>query len=233
MRLLSVLPVLMLSVIALVSCENNQTTPTVNRGTPTVSPIATPTATGTPTPIASPTSTVSPTPTATATGTPTPTTSPPLTATVSPTPLASTPSPTQSPIQLPTQTAVPGQPIILGKYQFTVNGLRQSPGDLVTKPEKEEKFLVFDVTVENKTQTTETISSFFLFQLMDSQGQEYERAITSELKGSLDKNLAPGKTLKGEVAFKVPKNVKGLLLVLKGDLLDPGLQAAYKVPEKL
>jgi hypothetical protein len=117
----------------------------------------------------------------------------------------------------------------LGKYQFTVNGVRESAGDTISQPKQGQKFLVIDATVENQGQKTEPISSIFLFALSDSTKKEYNRVITVDAKGSLDSNLDPGKQLQGEIAFEVPKDAKDLLLILRGDVVEPSLQAKVKL----
>lgn len=132
-------------------------------------------------------------------------------------------------IKIPSQSVGIGQAVRLGKYQFTVNGVRKTDGDTISQPKPGQKFLLINATVENQGQKMEPISSIFLFALTDATGKEYERVITTEAKGSLDNNLSPGKQLKGEIAFEVPQDAKALLLILRGDLVEPTLQAKVKV----
>jgi len=162
-----------------------------------------------------------PTPTATNTGTPA--ASPSLTTAASP------PAGSKQPTQLPSPSVDIGKPIKLGKYQFTVNGVRESAGDEISKPKQGQKFLMIDATVENQGEKREAISSITLFTLSDSNNKKYERVITTDAKGSLDSNLDPGKSLKGEIAFEVPKDAKNLQLIVRGDLVEPRLQAKVKL----
>jgi uncharacterized cupredoxin-like copper-binding protein len=132
-------------------------------------------------------------------------------------------------IKIPSQSVAIGQSVKLGKYQFTVHGTRKTQGDTISKPKQGQKFLLIYATVENQGQKTEPVSSVVLFALTDSTGKEYERVITTEAQGSLDTNLDPGKQLKGEIAFEVPQDAKDLLLILRGDLVEPNLQAQVKL----
>ncbi|HEY9635366.1 MAG TPA: DUF4352 domain-containing protein [Coleofasciculaceae cyanobacterium] len=152
--------------------------------------------------------------------------------TASPSPITTTASPTdrgKQAIKIPSNTVGIGQSVRLGKYQFTVNGTRKTDGDTISKPKQGQKFFLIDASVENQGQKMEPISSVFLFTLTDSTGKEYERVITTEAKGSLDTNLDSGKKLQGEIAFEVPKDAKDLLVILRGDLIEPRLQAKVQV----
>ena len=131
--------------------------------------------------------------------------------------------------QIPSKSVEIGKSIKLGKYQFTVNGIRESAGDTISQPKPDHKFLLIDATVENQGEKKEPVSSVFLFALSDSTKKEYERVITTDAQGSLDSNLDPGKQLRGEIAFEVPNDAKGLLLILKGDWVEPTLQAQVQL----
>lgn len=136
---------------------------------------------------------------------------------------------TKQPSKTPAKSAAIGEMISLGKYRFTVNGVRNAVGDSISKPKPGKKYLIINATVENQGQKQEPLSSIFLFALTDSTNQKYKRVITTEAKGNLDSNLDPGKKLQGEIAFEVPNDAKNLLLVLRGDLIEPKLQAKVKL----
>ena len=72
-------------------------------------------------------------------------------------------------------------------------------------------------------------ASVVLFSLSDSTQKEYGRVITTDTKGNLDSNLDPGKQLRGEISFEVPKDAQGLLLILRGDLVEPSLQTKVQL----
>lgn len=143
--------------------------------------------------------------------------------------IASPSTPGKPSTKIPSQSVAIGQSVKLGKYQFTIHGARKTDGDTISKPKQGQKFLLINATVENQGEKKEAVSSVVLFALRDSTGKEYERVITTEAKGSLDSNLDPGKQLKGEIAFEVPQDATDLLLILRGDLVGPNLQAQVKL----
>lgn len=141
---------------------------------------------------------------------------------------AASPNPKQA-IQTPAKSAAIGETISLGKYKFTINGVRDAVGDSISQPKQGKKYLIINATIENQGQQRSPISSIVLFTLTDSANQKYKRVITTETKGNLDTNLDPGKKLQGEIAFEVPQDAKNLLLILRGDLVEPNLQAKVKL----
>lgn len=135
----------------------------------------------------------------------------------------------QQALQNPSKLLAIGETVVLGKYKFTVNSVRNAVGDSVSKPQKGQKYLIVNATVENLGQKKAAISSILLFTLTDSTNKKYKRVITTETKGSLDANLDPGKKLQGEISFEVPQDAKDLLLILRGDVVEPSLQAKVKL----
>jgi hypothetical protein len=143
------------------------------------------------------------------------------------TPTASpNPKPTR---KTPAKSVAIGETVSLGQYKFTVNGVRNAVGDSISQPKPGKKYLIINATVENQGQKQSSISSIVLFTLTDNANQKYQRVITTETKGNLDHNLDPGKKLQGEIAFEVPQDAKNLLLILRGDLVEPNLQAKVKL----
>lgn len=129
----------------------------------------------------------------------------------------------------PAKSAVIGETVSLGKYKFTVNGVRDAVGDSISKPKPGKKYLIINATIENQSLKQEPLSSIFLFALTDTADKKYKRVITTEAKGNLDSNLDPAKKLQGEIAFEVPQDAKNLVLILRGDLIEPNLQAKVKL----
>ncbi len=143
-----------------------------------------------------------------------------------------TPAASPNPKQIretPAKSVAIGETISLGKYKFTVNGVRDAVGDSISQPQQGQKYLIINATIENQGRQQSPISSIILFALTDSANQKYKRVITTETKGNLDHNLDPGKKLQGEIAFEVPQDAKNLLLILRGDLVEPNLQAKVKL----
>lgn len=102
-----------------------------------------------------------------------------------------------------------------------VNGIRDSNGDDYLKPEAGNTLKVLDITVENRSDAQQVVSSANSFDLTDENDKSYMEAITADIKQSLDGTLAPGEKLQGEIAYEVGKDVKGLKLSY-GDPLKEG-----------
>ena len=102
-----------------------------------------------------------------------------------------------------------------------VNGIRDSNGDDYLKPKAGNTLKVLDITVENRSDAEQVVSSANSFDLTDESDKSYMEAITSDIKQSLDGTLAPGQKLQGEIAYEVGKDAKGLKLSY-GDPLKEG-----------
>jgi len=105
-----------------------------------------------------------------------------------------------------------GDQIKMNNLVFVVNGAREVKDDFVN-PKPGNIFLAVDVTVENVGEEPETISSWD-FDLRDAEGNRYEEEIFVSSKPCPCGEVAPGKKLRGEIVFEVPKEVKGLELII-------------------
>lgn len=101
--------------------------------------------------------------------------------------------------------------------QLTVNGIREHKGKGVIKPNRGNKWLVVSTTIANKGKEPKTFS-VVSFKLLDNQNHPYEVAL---LAASLEDiksptgSIKPGEQRRGEVAFEVPENAKGLKLLFQ------------------
>lgn len=101
--------------------------------------------------------------------------------------------------------------------QLTVNGIREHKGKGVIKPNRGNKWLVVSTTIANKGKEAKTFS-VVSFKLLDNQNNPYEVAL---LAASLEDvksptgQIKPGEQRRGEVAFEVPENAKGLKLLFQ------------------
>lgn len=88
--------------------------------------------------------------------------------------------------------------------KITLNGVRTSQGDEYFPPEND-KFILIDLTIENTTNEAQTVSTLMQMSLMDPESFAYDVAIFADTKGSVDGEIAPGRKVRGEVAFDVPQ----------------------------
>jgi len=67
-----------------------------------------------------------------------------------------------------------------------------------------------------------------MFKLSDGEGYSYDQAFGADTKGSLDGELAPGRKMRGELAYEIPKDASGLELIFDADVWGSG-QAIVKL----
>jgi hypothetical protein len=105
-------------------------------------------------------------------------------------------------------TRVSGQVAIrLHQFEITEKGL-------FVVPKEGTVFVILDVTFENRGQEEITIGSRYM-RLTDAAGTPYPRSLVGASKPSPDSTLAPGKSSRGQIAYEVPKDVKGLKWFIK------------------
>jgi len=121
-----------------------------------------------------------------------------------------------------------GDTVKMGKLAITVNGVRQSKGTSFEKPKDGHVFVIVDATIENLGDEPASISSMLMFKMADAEGYNYGTTIFTGIKGQLDGEVGPGRKMRGEVAFEVPKDAKGLEFIFEPNLLGFG-QAIFKL----
>ncbi|MCB0196672.1 MAG: DUF4352 domain-containing protein [Anaerolineae bacterium] len=118
-----------------------------------------------------------------------------------------------------------GDIVEIGDFTITVNGVSSPTGNDFSKPNEGNKFLVVDVTVENKTTEPAAISSMLQMSLKDPSGQSYDVDIfaSSASGGSTpDGKLAPGEKIRGQVGYQVPADLADLVFVFDADVFGAG-----------
>ncbi|PKN85752.1 MAG: DUF4352 domain-containing protein [Chloroflexi bacterium HGW-Chloroflexi-8] len=123
------------------------------------------------------------------------------------------------------QTYNIGDVIELGKTTITVNNVTSPVGDQFTKPDDGYKFLIVDLTIENKGTEAITVSTLLQMAVKDSNSYKYGvDLMASTVSGGTtpDGEIAPGEKVKGQVGFQVPENASGLLFVFDADVWGTG-----------
>ncbi|MBH5317090.1 DUF4352 domain-containing protein [Paenibacillus sp. GSMTC-2017] len=108
-----------------------------------------------------------------------------------------------------------GETIKYDNLEITLNDVKDSTGDDFIKPAEGNVYKIVDITVENKGDTEEVISSMMHFEMVDDGGYTYNVAITTAVKNQLDGSVGAGRKLSGQIAYEVPTDVKGLELIFK------------------
>ena len=115
-----------------------------------------------------------------------------------------------------------GDTITISNVDFTLNSAEASTeGQLSTSPD-EDIFLILDLTVVNNSSDEIALSSIMSFSLKGSDSSEYDLALFVDTKGSLDTTVAPGSTVRGQIAFDVPELDSYEFSVTPGLLSDNG-----------
>lgn len=104
-------------------------------------------------------------------------------------------------------------------YNFTVNGVRTTDGDSLSKAEEGKQWIFIDVTIENKSTEELAVSSLLSFKLKDGDGRDQDFVFTIDLDGQMDGSVLAGEKMSGEVAFSVAPEGE-LNLYYSKDLLD-------------
>ena len=147
-------------------------------------------------------------------------------------------APTVTPPVEPEPTATPqlqvfsvGDTVRLGDLHVTVNGVRASLGDNFWAPEEGNYFIYVDVTFRNEGNQPEVISTLLQMEIRDAEGRSYDvdfSALSASNSSSLDGEIAPGGTLRGEVGYQLPTSAAELTWRFSGDIFRLG-QAVFSL----
>jgi hypothetical protein len=123
------------------------------------------------------------------------------------------------------QTFNVGDIIEIGTLTLTVNDVTYPTGDQFNQPDSGNKFLVVDLTVENKGDSAASISTILQMWLKDSAGQKYDFDLMASVASggtTPDGEIAPGEKIRGQVGFQVPENATDLVFVFDADIFGSG-----------
>lgn len=113
-----------------------------------------------------------------------------------------------------------GDTIELNNFRVTVNGIRTSMGKDFFVPEEGKEFFIVDVTVENISDSDQTISSIMMFDIVDPDGRKLQQSVSAFglINGQLDGTVGAGRKITGEYAVEVPQGQTGLELEFNASL---------------
>jgi hypothetical protein len=101
----------------------------------------------------------------------------------------------------------------VGDAEVTVHGVRESAGEQYFKPKTGMKWVIVDVSAKNVGDNAYNLSSLLQAKLRDVDARNYTITVGPQTVGDFDGTIAAGDTLRGEVAFEVPVDAKGLTFV--------------------
>lgn len=118
-----------------------------------------------------------------------------------------------------TQVFRPGDAIRMGDVIYRVNGIRDLSGDALYRPSEGRRWIAVDITVQNAGGEPFAVSSLMQFELQEDTGYRHNVAILPvSTKGSIDGNVPPGRSVRGEVPFEVTAEAKSFELIITHDL---------------
>ena len=106
-------------------------------------------------------------------------------------------------------------------FSVVVNSVRRDEGGDFTSPDYD-FYLVLDVTIENFTDESESLSSLLQTELQGSDDYMYDQALFVDTRGSLDGDVPAGGSLRGEIAFDVPE-LEGYIFLYQPDLFSDSI----------
>ncbi len=107
-------------------------------------------------------------------------------------------------------------------WKVTIHGMRLTDKGTLADPPAGSKYVIVNLTVDNKSTQNLTVSSELGFAMTDHQGNELTQAWFADLAETLDASLLPSESVTGEVAFLLPDGAKaGMLRVHLNMLGEP------------
>ena len=129
----------------------------------------------------------------------------------------------------PASTHAIGETVTMGELEHTLHGVRFSQGDEYSAPEAGTRWLVADIEVTNNSDASEAISSVMMWTLNDPDHRSVDMTYTGDERGSLDGELGPGRSMRGEIAYAVSADQTSWELIFSPEAFGFG-QAVYEVP---
>lgn len=133
--------------------------------------------------------------------------------------------PTELPGEQVQETHAVGEPVEVGDLTVTVNEVTYPAGDDFNQPKEGNKFVVVDLTLQNRGSEAAAASSILQMELKDGTGQRYDvdlLATTASGGSTPEGELAPGETLRGQVGYQVPADAQDLVFVFDADVFGGG-----------
>lgn len=106
-------------------------------------------------------------------------------------------------------------------YVVTVNSVKTSAGDDISKPKAGNTFLVVDVTLKNVSSAEQNVSSLLSFDLKDGTGQKYTETIVTGATPP-DGKIEPGDQLRGQLPYEVPASQHAFAFSFQADITSSG-----------
>lgn len=124
-----------------------------------------------------------------------------------------------------------GESVQVGDLVITVNEVTSPPGEGFNQPDDGYRFVLVDVTIENRGDRSRFLSSIQTW-IKDAQGYCYTENITATslaTGGRIDGELPAGQTVRGQIGFEVPADASELRFVFDPDVIG-GTPVSIRLP---
>ncbi len=118
-----------------------------------------------------------------------------------------------------------GDLIDISNLAIQVLQISYPAGNEIIKPKEDYKFVAVDVTIENRGETPQEISSIVQMYLKDSTGQKYTFHLGAQSiidSGLPDDELQKGEKIRGQIGYQVPEDIQGLVFVFDAEIFGFG-----------
>jgi hypothetical protein len=130
---------------------------------------------------------------------------------------------TIAPTDTPTQNSSAthhkvGDTVSTATWQVTINSAVSYAGnpDEFETPNPGDTYLVVEGTFKNLTSQSQTLSTLFMFELQDSQGNKYDEALLISVTGP-DGTVLPNGPAHGKWGYEVPTSIHSFVLLFSDD----------------
>lgn len=116
-----------------------------------------------------------------------------------------------------------GESVTSGNLVFTINSVREAAeADITYPPNDGNIYYIVNVTVENKGEAIEQLSTLSMFQLTDSDGDEIGEQLVSVTGGQAlaTGDLAAGTKNSGDISYEMPSTAKELKMLVSSDIFN-------------
>ncbi|UCZ52638.1 DUF4352 domain-containing protein [Bacillus shivajii] len=94
-----------------------------------------------------------------------------------------------------------GDAVMFNGVQITLDDVRIDHGTDEWDAPNNDQYVIVHLTIENTLEESYNVSSMLQMSLFDEEHYSQDLAFMADTKGSLDGELGPGRTMRGEVAF--------------------------------
>ncbi len=121
-----------------------------------------------------------------------------------------------------------GDTVRMGDLVMRLHSVRWDDGGDFMGPDDGMRWLIADIEIENESDSSTSISSMLMFDLVDEDNRSRDLAFGADTEGSVDGELGPGRSMRGDLAFEVREEHQAWELIFSPELFGFG-QAIFDI----